>query len=345
MTKTTAYVGTYTKGDSKGIYRFTLHPSTGEMGEVELAAELDNPTYLAISNSKKHLYSVIKSGENGGVVAYSLKESGQLEYVNKHVSPGSPPCHVSVDSSDQFVYSANYHLGTAISYQITKNGELSSPVSIMEHKGNGPHERQEKSHVHYAGLTPDEKLLCVVDLGTDKMALYHSNAGQLSLHNEITFRPGTGPRHIQFHPNGKFAYVNGELSSEVIAFAYHSETSTFTELQYISSLPADFEGESIGGALKVSPDGQFLYASNRGDDSIAVFKIDLDTGKLTLVDHTPTGGEFPRDFTIDPSASYLLAANQDSGNIVQFSIDQATGKLTKTGVEIHVPHPVCLAFL
>jgi 6-phosphogluconolactonase len=344
-TKLTAYVGTYTNGDSKGIYRFTMDSQAGEIDAPKVAAELENPTYLTISKDNQHVYSVIKVGSEGGVGAYSIKESGQLELLNYEISAGSPPCHVSLDDSNNFIFTANYHLGTGISYQVTDNGEVSPPISIVEHQGNGPHERQEKPHAHYAGLTPDQKFLCVVDLGTDKMNVYSVQAGNLSLHNEVSFKPGTGPRHVQFHPNGKYAYVNGELSSEVIALAYDSETGTFTELQSITSLPAGFEGESIGGAIKVSPDGNFVYASNRGDDSIAVFSINAETGTLTLVSHTSTGGEFPRDFTIDPTGTYLLAANQNTSNIVQFAIDKETGNLENTGIEISVPNPVCIAFL
>ncbi|MFC0562086.1 lactonase family protein [Halalkalibacter alkalisediminis] len=344
-TQLTAYIGTYTNGESKGIYRMTMNGSTGAIDQPELAAELDNPTYLTVSTDNKYLFSVKKEGNEGGVAAYAIHESDQLQSLNAQLAAGSPPCHVSLDSTNRFIFTANYHLGTAVSYQVTDQGEVSPVISTITHEGKGPHERQEKPHAHYAGLTPDEKYLCVVDLGTDKMGIYQNEVGQLSPHSEFTFKPGTGPRHIQFHPNGKFAYANGELSSEVIALAYDSETGSFKEIQYINSLPSSFEGESIGGALKISPDGNFVYASNRGDDSIAVFSIDDQTGELSLVDHTSTGGEFPRDFTIDPTGAYLLAANQNTSNIVQFSIDHTTGKLTNTGVEIDVPNPVCVVFL
>ncbi|WP_227936502.1 lactonase family protein [Alkalihalobacillus deserti] len=340
-----AYIGTYTNGASKGIYRMTINASTGVIDQAEVAAELDNPTYLTISNDNKHLFSVIKEGSEGGVAAYLINESDQLEFLNSQLAAGSPPCHVSLNTNNEYLFSANYHLGTGVTYKITGNGEVSPATSTVTHEGTGPHERQEKPHAHYAGLMPDEKHLCVVDLGTDKMAIYQFEAGQLTPHSEFTFRPGTGPRHIQFHPNGKFAYVNGELSSEVIALSYDTETSSFNDIQYITSLPSGFVGESIGGALKISPDGKFVYASNRGDDSIAVFSIDIETGALSLVDHISSGGEFPRDFTIDPSGTYLLAANQNTSNIVQFSIDKTSGQLTKTGVEISVPNPVCIAFL
>ncbi|GAE34252.1 lactonase family protein [Halalkalibacter akibai] len=345
MAKVTAYIGTYTNGDSKGIYQLTLETKTGDLSEPFVAAELDNPTFLTITTDNKFLYSVIKVGDEGGIGAYSIQENGQLLKLNHEVTAGSPPCHVSLDKNNEYAYSANYHLGTGSSYKVTDDGAISPALSVVEHKGNGPHERQEKPHAHFAGLTPDEKFLCVVDLGTDKMGVYDVDSGKLSLHSEVSFKAGTGPRHIQFHPNGKFAYVNGELSSEVIVLSYDSETNFFAELQTITSLPADFEGESIGGAIKVSPCGQFVYASNRGDDSIAVFGVDQDTGILSLIQHISTGGEFPRDFTIDPTGTYLLAANQNTSNIVPFLIDQKTGKLTKTNIEVTVPNPVCIAFL
>ncbi|MFC0473155.1 lactonase family protein [Halalkalibacter kiskunsagensis] len=342
--KLTAYVGTYTKGDSKGIYRFSMDDSTGEIDKVVLSAQLENPTYLTINEDNTYLYSVIKLEDQGGVAAYSIQADGQLELMNHEVTDGSPPCHVSLDSSNHYLFSANYHKGTAIAYKLTDSGELTSQTSIITHEGNGPHDRQEKPHAHFAGLTPDEKLLCVVDLGTDEMGIYHFNNGTLVPFDKHTFKPGTGPRHIQFHPNQKFAYVNGELSSEVIALQYDSISGSFTDIQYITSLPAGYNEESIGGAIKISANGQYLYASNRGHDSIAVFRIDSDSGELTLVDHTSTEGSFPRDFTIDPTGKFLLVANQNTSNIVQYAIDQLTGKLTKTDVTISIPNPVCIVF-
>ncbi|KHF39726.1 lactonase family protein [Halalkalibacter okhensis] len=342
--KLTAYVGTYTKGESKGIYQLSMDVSSGAIDDVQVAAELENPTYLAISNDQKYLYSVMKVEEEGGVGAYSIKSDGQLSLLNYEVAAGSPPCHVSLNHHNDLLFSANYHQGTGIAYKLTDNGEIATVTSTVTHAGSGPHERQEKPHAHYAGLTPDENYLCVVDLGTDEMGVYSIDNGTLTNHCTQTFKPGTGPRHIQFHPNEKFAYVNGELSSEVIALSYDSKTGTFNELQYISSLPADFEEESIGGAIKLSADGKFLYASNRGHDSIAVFEIDGETGHLTLVDHTPTEGSFPRDFTIDPTGTFLLAANQNTSNIVQYMIDSSTGKLTPTGISVAVPNPVCVVF-
>jgi 6-phosphogluconolactonase len=343
-TTLTAYVGTYTKGDSKGIYRFSMDKISGKIDEVEVAAELENPTYLTINNNKNYLYSVIKLENQGGVGAYSIQPDEQLKLVNYEVTDGSPPCHVSLDHSNNYLFSANYHKGTAIAYKLSESGELTSQTSTVTHEGSGPHVRQEKPHAHFSGLTPDQKYLCVVDLGTDEMGIYHVNDGTLVAQNKHTFKPGTGPRHIQFHPNQKFAFVNGELSSEVIALQYDAEAGTFSDIQYISSLPAGYSEESIGGAIKISADGQFLYASNRGHDSIAVFHIDSDSGELTLVDHTSTEGSFPRDFTIDPTGKFLLVANQNTSNIVQYAIDETTGKLTKTDVTISVPHPVCIVF-
>ncbi|WP_332698046.1 lactonase family protein [Halalkalibacter lacteus] len=343
-TKLTAYVGTYTNGESKGIYHFTMDASTGEVDGVEVSAELENPTYLTISKDNNYLYSVIKLETQGGVGAYSIQANGQLELINYEVLDGSPPCHVSLDETNHYLFSANYHKGTAIAYKLADNGALTSHTSTVTHEGSGPHDRQEKPHAHFSGLTPDQKYLCVVDLGTDQMGIYHVNNGTILPYSKYTFKPGTGPRHIQFHPNQKLAYVNGELSSEVIALRYDSEAGTFNDIQYISSLPADYSEESIGGAIKISADGKYLYASNRGHDSIAVFSIDSDSGKLTLVDHTSTEGAFPRDFTIDPSGKFLLVANQNTSNIIQYAIDQETGKLTKTGVSISVPNPVCVVF-
>lgn len=341
-----AYVGTYTNGDSKGIYRFQVDPVSGQVDHVKAVAEIGGPTYLTISQNNDYLYSVAKVGEDGGVAAYSINEEHDLTLINHQVEAGSPPCHVSLDGSSQYLFTANYHKGTADVFSINENGQLSKTLSTVQHEGNGPNEaRQEKAHAHFAGITPDGNFLCVVDLGTDKIAMYKVEEGKLSLHKEITVKPGSGPRHIRFHPNGKTAYVNAELSSEVIVFEYDHDNGHLKEIQVLSTLPENFEEENTGGALHLSDDGRFLYASNRGHDSIALFTIDENTGQITLNSFTSTEGSHPRDFSIDPTGQFIFAANKDSNNIVQFSRNQETGELTKTGIELSIPNPVCVKFL
>jgi 6-phosphogluconolactonase len=343
--KLKAYVGTYTKGESQGIYSFTLDTTLGKVENIKLEAKLDNPTYLAITSDNKHLYSVIKAGAAGGVSAFEIKVEG-LQFINNQLTEGSSPCHVSLDKANKYLYSANYHKGETSAYPVNAEGAILEASALVVHEGSGPNKtRQEKPHAHYSALTPDEKYLCVVDLGIDKLLVYTADNGKLAKHKELSLRPGCGPRHMAFHPSKKFAYLLTELSSEVVVLEYNEAEGSFNILQYISALPADFKDESSGSAIHLSPDGNFVYAANRGHDSIAVFSVDNFSGKLTLVDHTPSEGSAPRDFTIAPGGNYLITANQGSSNIVPFSINKSTGKLTRISDIVAIPNPVCIKFL
>ena len=346
--KLKGYVGTYTNGESKGIYSFTLDKESGILENIKLVGEQENPTYLAISENNKYLYAVAKVSSEGGVAAYSINHDGDLELINYKVLQESPPCHVSLDSKNKYLFSANYHEGRAKVFPIKDDGGIGPVASIVTHDGSGPNkERQEKPHVHLVSLTPDEKYLCVVDLGIDKLAVYSFKEGSLSEAKELslTFKPGCGPRHMTFHPNGKFAYVNTELSGEIIVLEYNSDKPEFNVLQYIPTLPEDFNGESLGSAIHITSDGKYLYAANRGHDSIAAFIINASTGKLELISHTSTRGSHPRDFAIDPSDSFIVASNMSSNNMVSFKIDKETGELTQTNSEVVIPSPVCVKFL
>lgn len=344
--KVKAFIGTYTTGEGKGIYSLQLDLITGVIDDVKLEAELGNPTYLNIDKNSRYLYSTIKKEKSGGVAAFSINpDTMNLKLLNYQVSEGSSPCHVSINSNNTYVFSANYHRGIEEVYPIIEDGSVEKTVSTAVHKGSGPNkERQEKPHVHFSALTPDEKYLCTIDLGIDKLIIYTLKSGILSKHEEIALKPGCGPRHMDFHPNGKFAYIVTELSSEVIVLEYDSLKGSFKELQYISALPSDFHGESLGSAIHISLDGKYLYSSNRGHDSIAVFKIDSLTGQLTLVSHTSTDGKHPRDFNIDPIGKFLIAANRDTNNVVPFLIDKISGKLTQVNSGVSIPSPVCIKF-
>ncbi|KKI94049.1 6-phosphogluconolactonase [Bacillus sp. SA1-12] len=346
MSKLIGYIGTYTKGDSKGVYSFTLDTDNAKLGDVKAVAELDNPTYVNISQDNSTLYAVVKEGSNGGVASFTINhETGDLTKLNHQLLEGASPCHVSVDSQNRQVVSANYHKGTVESYLVNPDSTLNPPASIIEHSGNGPHERQEKPHTHFSGFTPDEKYVVAVDLGIDKVITYKNANGELAEAHSLLVKAGSGPRHIAFHPNGKFAYVMTELSNEVIALSYNGENGIFTELQYIPTIPADFTENSQGSAIHISSDGRFIYAGNRGHDSIAVFSVNQDNGELSFVEYTSTEGSWPRDFAIDPTGKFVVASNQESSNLVLFSRDGETGKLTLLQSEISVPDPVCVKFL
>jgi 6-phosphogluconolactonase len=340
-----AYVGTYTNGESQGIYSFTFNLSSEKIENIKLEAKLDNPTYLTITSDNKFLYSVIKEGAAGGAAAFEINGE-QLKSINNQLAEGSSPCHVSLDKANKYLFTANYHKGEATVYPINEDGSLTEASALVRHDGSGPNKaRQDKPYAHYSTLTPDEKYLCVIDLGIDKLMIYSVGNGKLEKHKELSLKPGCGPRHMAFHPNEKYAYILTELSAEIVALQYDNKEGSFSIIEYVPTLPADFTEENTASAIHLSPDGKFLYASNRGHDSIAVFSIDNSTGKLQFVAHTSTEGSAPRDFAITPEGDYLIAANQFSSNLVPFSIDKATGKLTRTGDVVSLPNPVCIKFL
>ncbi|CEG28690.1 lactonase family protein [Bacillus sp. B-jedd] len=342
MSRFKGYIGTYTNGDSKGIYSIVLDTEAGAVTDIEVVAEVGNPTYLTLSPDRQYLYSVIKEGDQGGVAAFSVKPSG-LELIHSEVSAGSPPCHVSTDSEQRFVFSANYHKGTVESYGI-RQGAITSSISVIHHEGSGPDPRQEKAHTHYAGMAPDGKYLAVCELGCDLVLTYRVNEdGALTEAGRLEVRPGSGPRHLAFHPvNPSIAYVMTEFSSEVLVLSYGD--GAFSEIQSISALPDGFAGDSQGSAIHVSADGRFVYVGNRGHNSIAVFEVDEVTGKLSAVEYVSTEGDWPRDFALDPTGKYLLASNQNSSNLVLFERSTETGKLTVLQKDIYVPNPVCVKF-
>lgn len=346
MAKIKGYIGTYTKGESKGIYSFTLHAAKGSIGEIQLVAEIENPTYLSISDDQDTLYSVAKKGNLGGVASYAINHAdGALEFINMQVTEGPSPCHISVDNQEKHAVIANYHRGSIEAHPLYNR--LVQPVaSVISHEGSGPNtERQEKPHVHFSGFTPDQRFVVAVDLGTDTLVTYKLADFTLTKVQSLSLAPGCGPRHIVFHPNGKFAYIITELSNEIIVLTYNPENGSFHEIQYDTAVPLDYRFKSQGGAIHVSADGRFVYASIRGHNSIAVYKVDEQTGKLSLIEHTPTEGIWPRDFSLDPSEEFLVVANQESNNLALFERNKETGKLSLLQSDVSVPYPVCVKFL
>lgn len=339
------YVGTYTKAESKGVYTFSLDTNKEEITDVRVAAELDNPTYVTVSDDNKYLYAVAKEEDNGGVTAFTIDaQTGELKPLNSEVSAGAPPCHVSVNRDNSSVVTANYHTTKVEAFRTNDDGSVQAPI-FVEHQGSGPHERQEKPHLHYAGFSPDEKYVIAIDLGSDKVITYSLEDSAFNEVNTLSTKPGSGPRHITFHPNGKFAYVMTELSSEVIALSFDAEKGSFKELQYISTIPEDFTENNQGSAIHLSSDGKFVYAGNRGHNSIAIYSVNQNSGELTFVDWSITEGEWPRDFVLDPSEKFVVASNQNSNTLVLFKRDEETGKLSVVQTGVHVPEAVCVKFL
>lgn len=341
-----AYVGTYTTGDSKGIYRFTADIQNGKIDEVQLSASISNPTYLYIDKNTLRLYTVAKINGKGGVASFSINNSsGSLELIDYQVSAENPPCHVSMNNKGNYLFSSNYHSGSVKAYPVSEVGSIDSFSSEKLHEGSGPNnERQERPHVHYSALTPDEKYLCVIDLGIDSLVLYDFENGGLFKRSNFDFKSGSGPRHMAFHPNARFAYIITELSSEIVALEYSHTDGCFMEIQNTSALPEEYKGENLGSAIHFHPSGKFLYVSNRGHDSIAAYRVDSSSGRLVLISHTSSGGSGPRDFAFSPDGNFLYAANQNSNNITVFSVDESDGELRPIENEINVPNPVCIKF-
>lgn len=346
MMKIRGYIGTYTKKDSKGIYTFLLNTKEKQLEAVSPAAEIENPTYLAIRNDNRFLYSVAKENNLGGVAAFLPdKATGKLKEINKQLAAGPPPCHVSVNKKGTLLLSANYHTGTASVYPLNReNGSVNSPPLTVKHHGAGPDPRQGQARAHFAAFDPEERFVIVVDLGCDAVFTYEIAGGTLREKNRLHVKAGCGPRHLAFHPGGPFAYVMTEFSSEVIALAYDQDNGSFTELQYIRTINPSFRENNQGSAIHISRDGRFLYTANRGENSIAVFKIEPTSGMLEWIDRTPTEGHWPRDFSLDPTEKFLICANQESDNIVLFERNPETGKLSLIQSDITVPNPVCVKF-
>lgn len=335
------YIGTYTKDNSKGIYKFSLDINTGLISNINLASEIENPTYLTINKENKKLYSVMKyTDENnnlcGGVASFNINEDLSLTYLNSLSSIGKSPCYVSLDTINNTLFSGNYHEKNIISYSLNETGKINNILSKITHDGN--------SHVHFSSLTPDKKYLCVVDLGLDEVILYDYNEGFLGNKLTLKVKTGSGPRHLVFHPNGQFAYVICEYSSEVIILSYDSILG-FTILNYISTIPENYKDTNYPAAIVISSDGKFLYGSNRGHNSIVTYLISNNGCCLTLVDYYSSYGVGPRDFTLTPNEEFIIISNEISNNITTYRRDKFTGALLLVEKDTATPSPVSIAFL
>ena len=349
------YLGTYTRAGSKGIYVSELNLTSGALTEPRLAASTDNPTFLAIHPSGRFLYAAggatrIDGKPTGLVTALAIdKTTGKLTQLNRQPSGGRGPCHVVVDVTGRYALAANYSSGSVASLPIGPDGKLRPAASVIQHEGSSVNKRRQGGpRAHSINLDRANRFAFAADLGADKVFVYQFDptTGTLKPHAPpaVKLAPGAGPRHFAFHPNGQFAYVINELDSTVTAFAFDAKKGTLAKLCTVSTLPVDFKGFNTTAEVQVHPSGKFLYGSNRGHDSLAIFTIDGKSGKPTPAGHQPTGGKTPRNFGIDPTGRYILAANQNSNNVVVFQIDQATGRLKPTGHSITVSSPVCVKF-
>ena len=352
------FVGTYTntKAGSKGIYAYRYNASTGRLTSLGVAAETPNPSYLAVDPTHKFLYAVneledYKGEKSGAVTAFAIDhKTGKLTKLNEVASRGEDPCYISLDRTGKFVLVANYTSGNIAAFPMQKDGSLAEASAFVQHHGTGPNkERQEGPHAHFIQTAADNRFAVVSDLGLDKILVYKFNAADGSLTPNdppaADVPPGEGPRHVAFALNNKFAYSVNELKSTVTAFTFDAGAGVLKAFQTVSTLPKDFTGQNDTAEIHVHPNGKYVYASNRGHDSIAQFVIDQKNGRVTLVHNFPIGGKTPRDFELDPSGHFLLVAGQDSNNIVVFRIDVSTGGLQQTGNTVDVPAPVGLTFV
>jgi 6-phosphogluconolactonase len=356
------YIGTYTQGwacaekndcTSRGIYRAVFDARTGTLSPAEPVATTVNPSYLAVHPSGAFLYAVNEIGDynresSGSLTAYRVSPSGALSEIGRVSSFGADPCYVSVDKAGRHAFIANYGGGSIASYPIAADGTLGKGTSI-QHTGSGPHPNQTGPHAHFIAEGLERGRVYVADLGIDQVRVYtvDSASGTLRI-NAPPFGQlpkGSGPRHVAFHPSNKYVFVNNELSSTVTVFAHDAASGALNALRTISTVPARFTGANNTAEILVSADGRFVYVANRGHNSIAVLQVNATTGQLTLLDVTPSGGDWPRDFKFDPTGGFLLVEHQKSDNIVVLRVDRRTGKLAPTGHEIRVSKPVSIAFM
>ncbi len=352
------YVGTYTapQSSSKGIYAYRFDARTGKATPLGLMAETPDPTFLALHPNGKFLYAIneldtFQSKKAGSVTAYAIdRATGKLTQLNQVSSASPGPCHLTVSASGKTVFVANYSGGSFSSFPILPDGKLGEAASFVQLHGSGVDKsRQGEPHGHSVNLPKNNKFMLGADLGTDKVMIYKvDDAASKISPNDPPFamvKPGSGPRHLVFAPDQKHVYVLSEMASSVTTFDYNPETGAMKEIDVASALPADYKGQSTAAEIEIDPRGKFVYTSNRGHNSIAVFEIDPKTAKLKLIQNQSTGGAIPRAFMIDPSGNYIVAGNQNTNNISVLKIDHATGKLSPTGENLELGAPVTFVFL
>jgi 6-phosphogluconolactonase len=348
-----AFVGTYTaKTQSKGIYAFRYDASGGKLTALGVAAETPDPSFVAIHPTGKYLYAVNESGKSSKVTSFALDaKTGKLTQLNQVPSLGEDPCYIAFDQTGRYILVANYTSGTLVVFPVLTDGKIGEKTALIQDNGTlGPNkERQEGPHAHWIETSADNHFALAADLGLDEILIFQFDAakGTLAPHlpASANLKAGSGPRHAAFSPNGKFLFVVSELSSTATSFSFDAKKGTLKQINSLSTLPPEFSGRNDVAEIAVHPSGKFLYVSNRGLDSIAVFAIDTKSGRLTQMGGVPTGGKEPRHFALDPAGNFVFVENQLSDTIVVFHVDPNSGQLTPTGDTLSVPSPVCLKFV
>lgn len=341
------FVGSYAEESSDGVYVYEFDETNGELTRLDQVAGLKNPTFLNVDTAQRRLYAISESAAADGtklsdaVSFHILPEEGKLVETSRANALNGPSCHIQRSSDNHYLTLASYHKGSVSLVDLKEDGTVGQVLDIREHKGQQP---DQISHVHSSFYSPDQRFLFVCDLGLDTIFTYRIDGeeGKLVLQGEAKVQEGAGPRHLVFHPNGKFAYVINELHSTVTAFRYAADKGVLSEIETVSTLPADTNVENGCAEITMSEDGRFLYGSNRGHDSIVVYEVDPETGKLDTVQHVSTEGKHPRHFSIVPGGRYVLTVNRDTNNLVVFTRDSETGKLSYTGKSVEISKPVCV---
>ncbi|MCZ8519808.1 MULTISPECIES: lactonase family protein [Paenibacillus] len=346
------FVGSYAEASDSGVYVYAFDEEKEELTLLDSVAGLKNPTFLNLDAAKRRLYSIAEGvSEDGGKVGEAVSfdidaSTGRLAELSRGIGVDAPACHIQRDAAGRYLILTSYHGGRIALSALGEDGRIGALLDTQQYEGHGPDpERQDRPHPHSVNLSRDKRFLFVPDLGMDRIRVYRVDPqeNRLAYHGETTTHPGAGPRHMAFHPNGKLAFSINEVDSTVTSFRYDSEAGTLQEIEHVPTLPAGFTEENTCAEIAVSEDGRFLYGSNRGHDSIVVFRVDEETGRLALVEHVPTRGGHPRHFALLPGGRHLLAANRDSeNNLVLFRVDKQTGRLDFTGHAVTVSKPVCV---
>ncbi|MEZ4699197.1 MAG: lactonase family protein [Rhodothermales bacterium] len=349
------YIGTYTSKASQGIYTAQFDPASGALSDIRLAVESADPSFLALSPNRRTLYAVnelatFDDAPGGAVSAYAVdRRTGDLRFLNQQPSRGAHPCHLITDQTGRWVLVANYSGGNLAVLPVGRDGRLAPPATVVQHKGSSVNtSRQEGPHAHSIHLDARNRFAIAADLGIDRVVVYRwdPRSGNLSPEptSSLQTAPGAGPRHFDFHPSGRFAFVINELNSTLSALSYDRATGALRELHTVSTLPEGFTGSNSCADIHVAPSGRFVYGSNRGHNSIAAFAFNAANGQLTAVGHASTEGETPRNFCIAPGGTHLLAANQNTDTIISYTIDRRSGMLERVAMA-EAPTPVCIQFL
>ena len=355
--ETLVFVGTYTKSTSKGIYTFRMDNATGTLSQIAVAGGTEDPSFLAIHPNGKYLYATSEidtfGGEtSGAVAAYAIDTaSGELTLLSQRASGGTWPCHATIDATGRWVVAANYQSGSASVFPIEADGSIGEASHVAQHEsGSGVvPERQGGPHAHSVTVDPSNRFVLVADLGMDKVMIYEldGDTGRLNPASTpwVESAPGAGPRHVDFHPDGRYVCVLNEIDMTLSSYAYDADSGGMTHVETVSTLQGQVAEDPSTADVHFSPDGRFVYSSNRGHHSLAIFAFDDSTGKLSFVGHESTQGETPRGFNIHPAGKIVLVGNESSDTVVEFRRDTGSGKLTATGQVVQVPMPVCIKFL